>query len=140
MRLSVALTSGSSTRIHLLIYNCIIILAGWGANVIVALSSMSPENSLSLHRTPFSVDETVAVSEHCLYLNASTPYIRYPRQYVAHVLQPFSTIIIDGNLEDAAWSEVPWTEDFVDITHVDSSDNIPPPPRYDNRCFITFTN
>ena len=36
-----------------------------------------------------------------------------PRHYVAyHVSAP---IVIDGQLNDAAWGDIPWTEDFLDI-------------------------
>lgn len=33
----------------------------------------------------------------------------------AHKLAPDEAIAIDGRLDDAAWSAVPWTEAFQDI-------------------------
>ena len=35
-----------------------------------------------------------------------------PRTYIAYHLGD-KTINIDGKLDDEAWAEVPWTEDFV---------------------------
>lgn len=37
-----------------------------------------------------------------------------PRGYVAYKLQ--TPLVIDGKLDDPQWDEVPWTEDFVDIS------------------------
>ena len=39
---------------------------------------------------------------------------RLPRNYVANHLSG-KQIIIDGKLDDPAWQEVPWTENFVDM-------------------------
>ena len=39
----------------------------------------------------------------------------YPRQYVAHKLASGQTIALDGNLDDDAWKEVPFSDDFVDM-------------------------
>lgn len=39
-----------------------------------------------------------------------------PRQYVAHRLGEGQTVELDGRLEEEAWSEVGWAEDFVDIS------------------------
>ena len=39
---------------------------------------------------------------------------KLPRTYVANHLNG-KQIIIDGKLDDDAWQEVPWTENFVDI-------------------------
>ena len=38
----------------------------------------------------------------------------YPRQYVAYKTD--HPLVVDGALDDPAWLEVPWTEDFVDIS------------------------
>lgn len=38
----------------------------------------------------------------------------YPRQYVSPKLA--SPLVLDGKLDEAAWTEVPWTSDFVDIS------------------------
>ena len=40
----------------------------------------------------------------------------YPAQYVARRLAPSESIAVDGQLDDAAWRSVPWTEGMVDIT------------------------
>lgn len=37
----------------------------------------------------------------------------YPKQYVAY--KTFAPPEIDGDLEEAAWSEVAWTDPFFDI-------------------------
>jgi hypothetical protein len=39
----------------------------------------------------------------------------YPRQYVASHLRG-APIIMDGKLDEAAWLDAPWTEDFIDIS------------------------
>lgn len=39
------------------------------------------------------------------------PY--FPRHYVAYRLSEGQSVNIDGKLDDSAWSEVGWTEDFV---------------------------
>jgi len=38
----------------------------------------------------------------------------YPRQYVAY--RASYPPVLDGSLTDPQWTEVPWTEDFVDIS------------------------
>ena len=41
----------------------------------------------------------------------------YPRQYVVEVLPAGSpSIVVDGKLDEAAWTEVPFTQAFVDIS------------------------
>jgi hypothetical protein len=43
----------------------------------------------------------------------------YPRQYVAYKLGPesgLSPTTLDGDLTKSVWEEVPWTENFVDIS------------------------
>ncbi len=40
----------------------------------------------------------------------------YPRQYVAHKLAKHETIKLDGHLDDSAWLDAPFTENFVDIS------------------------
>jgi hypothetical protein len=49
----------------------------------------------------------------------------YPRQYVAYKLNPddpgLTPATLDGDLTKAVWKEVPWTENFVDI----STDTLP---------------
>lgn len=49
-----------------------------------------------------------------------------PRRYLCHRAR--SPIEIDGRLDDPAWREVPWTEDFVDI-----EGDRRPKPRYRTR-------
>lgn len=39
----------------------------------------------------------------------------YPRSYVAY-RAPAGAITVDGSLDEAAWAEVAWSEDFVDIS------------------------
>lgn len=39
----------------------------------------------------------------------------YPRQYVGYKLEPGQSIVVDGRIDDAAWREVGFTEEFVDI-------------------------
>jgi hypothetical protein len=49
-----------------------------------------------------------------------------PRGYVCHyTAQP---ILVDGNLDDAAWATAPWTSDFVDIEGA-----VKPMPRFRTR-------
>lgn len=43
---------------------------------------------------------------------AETCDIPLPRSYVAYHLNE-QTITVDGDLNDPAWKEVPWTEKFV---------------------------
>lgn len=64
----------------------------------------------------------------------STPqYLVYPRQYVAYYLPPSEAPILDGNLNDVAWQQVPFTEPFVDIAnHVK--------PRFETRAKIRWTD
>lgn len=40
----------------------------------------------------------------------------YPKQYLAYKLKPSDNIVIDGRLDDNAWENVSFTEDFVDIS------------------------
>jgi hypothetical protein len=40
----------------------------------------------------------------------------YPRQYVAYALPDNSGVVVDGRLDEPAWQEVAFTEDFVDIS------------------------
>jgi len=40
----------------------------------------------------------------------------YPAHYVTRELSTVETIKIDGNLDEEAWENVPWTEPMVDIT------------------------
>jgi len=42
-----------------------------------------------------------------------------PRQYLARQLSTADEITIDGHLDENAWTEVPWSEDFVDISLVE---------------------
>jgi hypothetical protein len=55
----------------------------------------------------------------------------YPRQYVASHLRG-APIIIDGQLDEAAWLDAPWTEDFIDI----STDT---KPRFQTRAKIRWS-
>jgi len=63
-------------------------------------------------------------------LLSPSPYAAiYPRQYIAYRSDVTSTaeepaITIDGNLDKPFWNDIPWTEDFVDI-----STNTPPSQR-----------
>lgn len=41
--------------------------------------------------------------------NCSVPL---PRHYVAYKLGSGESITVDGRLDDEAWADVPWTEDF----------------------------
>jgi hypothetical protein len=66
----------------------------------------------------------------CKFITSDVPYMRYPRQYVAyevggtagtggiagtrtHAYSPAP--VIDGKLDDIAWTEVAWSDDFEDI-------------------------
>lgn len=40
----------------------------------------------------------------------------YPRQYVAYHLDSDAGIVVDGKLDEPAWTDVAFTEDFVDIS------------------------
>jgi len=40
----------------------------------------------------------------------------YPKQYVAHKTSALAPDTLDGNLNKTVWTQVPWTEDFVDIS------------------------
>jgi hypothetical protein len=53
------------------------------------------------------------------------PYIE-PRGYVCYRAR--SPIVVDGKLDDLAWQDAPWSEDFVDI-----EGDWKPPPRYRTR-------
>lgn len=56
-----------------------------------------------------------------------------PQQYtVHHVTAP---ITVDGKLEDAAWSQAPWTTDFVDIEGVNK-----PKPQFRTRAKILYND
>mmetsp|Transcript_18122 Transcript_18122/g.36388 ORF Transcript_18122/g.36388 Transcript_18122/m.36388 type:complete len:376 (-) Transcript_18122:54-1181(-) len=63
-------------------------------------------------------------------LLSPSPYAAiYPQQYIAYRSDVTSTaeepaITIDGNLDKPFWNDIPWTEDFVDI-----STNTPPSQR-----------
>ena len=39
--------------------------------------------------------------------------VAFPKGYICH--RPSSPIVIDGKLDERAWNEVPYTDDFVDI-------------------------
>lgn len=41
-------------------------------------------------------------------------YDTYPKQYVAYYTK--TPLVIDGSLTDKGWAEVPWTDEFVDIS------------------------
>ncbi|XP_064603571.1 uncharacterized protein LOC135468988 [Liolophura sinensis] len=63
---------------------------------------------------------------------AETCDIPLPRSYVAYHLKE-QTIAVDGDLNDPAWEEVPWTEKFVDLRGTDY-----PKPLYDTRVKIRW--
>ena len=48
----------------------------------------------------------------CIHDNEDCLSYGLPRHYIAYHLRD-KTINIDGKLDDEAWAEVPWTEDFV---------------------------
>lgn len=54
-----------------------------------------------------------------------------PRSYVCPKAR--NAIVIDGRLDDAAWADVPWSEDFVDI-----EGDVKPKPRYRTRIKMTW--
>lgn len=67
------------------------------------------------------VQVTRSIPQHCQFAAA------LPRQYVAYkVVEP---PLIDGQLDDDSWLEVPWTEPFTDI-------HDRPPPRFQTRAKI----
>ena len=37
----------------------------------------------------------------------------FPRSYVVYHLDKQESIVVDGKLDDKAWSRVSWTEDFI---------------------------
>jgi len=41
--------------------------------------------------------------------------LEYPASYIAYHLGPNQKIVIDGKLDDLAWTEVPYSTDFIDI-------------------------
>jgi len=55
----------------------------------------------------------------------------FPRSYV--VRHTDTPITIDGRLDDSAWADVPWTEDFVDI-----EGSAKPPPRFRTRAKLCW--
>eukprot|EP00466_Bigelowiella_natans_P012104 jgi/Bigna1/34803/e_gw1.7.56.1 len=61
----------------------------------------------------------------CSYSNS------YPRQYVAYKLEEGKPISIDGRMDEEAWSEVGYTETFVDISTETT-------PRLDTRAKIRW--
>eukprot|EP01051_Picozoa_sp_SAG22_P027489 SAG22_NODE_9223_length_602_cov_0.769384_1_plen_125_part_10 len=44
-------------------------------------------------------------------------YIPYPETYVAYKVGPDDRLIVDGRLDDPAWQEVAFTDDFKDISN-----------------------
>ncbi len=52
--------------------------------------------------------------------------VPHPRGYVCY--RAGGAVVIDGKLDDAAWSRAPWTEDFVDI-----EGDVKPRPRFRTR-------
>jgi hypothetical protein len=50
----------------------------------------------------------VCYSQNCNDLN-------YPKQYVVHKLKSTDVVVFDGRIDEPLWSEVPWTDKFVDI-------------------------
>lgn len=57
-----------------------------------------------------AVASTVVVAYDCTFASS------YPRQYVAYQVAPNTPIVLDGKLDEPAWTEVPFTESFVDIS------------------------
>jgi hypothetical protein len=53
---------------------------------------------------------------------AAQPTAPHPRGYVCY--RAASAVTVDGALDEAAWRDAPWTDDFVDI----EGDPKPPPP------------
>ncbi|KAK3749458.1 hypothetical protein QZH41_013436, partial [Actinostola sp. cb2023] len=54
----------------------------------------------------------------CIRLSCSIPQqclIPFPQSYVAYSLTEHETIQVDGKLEEDAWRNVGWTEEFLDI-------------------------
>ena len=59
------------------------------------------------------------------------PRIEYsPKTYVCHKAE--TSILIDGKLNDKAWSHVKWTNSFVDI-----EGSLKPDPYYDTKVKMT---
>eukprot|EP00823_Brevimastigomonas_motovehiculus_P004043 TRINITY_DN2592_c0_g1_i1.p1 TRINITY_DN2592_c0_g1~~TRINITY_DN2592_c0_g1_i1.p1 ORF type:complete len:409 (+),score=84.31 TRINITY_DN2592_c0_g1_i1:131-1357(+) len=71
-----------------------------------------------------SASASVSASVECM------AYSHYPRQYVAPKLSEKQTIKMDGKLDDEAWQEVPFSEEFVDIQ---GNDRVPQPPYFSTR-------
>ena len=44
------------------------------------------------------------------------PSVDIPKSYVAHRLSSQESIVIDGHINELAWQQVPFTENFVDIS------------------------
>src|ERR1700733_14843468 len=61
-----------------------------------------------------------------LALLASAAFCQTPLHYTCN--RATTPILIDGNLDDAAWRNAPWTDDFVDIQGAGH-----PTPRYRTR-------
>eukprot|EP00984_Skeletonema_dohrnii_P023099 scaffold12193_cov122-Skeletonema_dohrnii-CCMP3373.AAC.6 len=64
---------------------------------------------------------TRSVNDMTMLLSPSPYAAIYPRQYIAYRSDVTSTaeepaITIDGNLDKPFWNDIPWTEDFVDIS------------------------
>jgi len=55
-----------------------------------------------------------------------------PRHYLNYRVSP-QAITIDGNLDEPAWKEVPWTEDFLDIQGTSK-----PTPRFKTQAKMRF--
>ena len=60
------------------------------------------------------------------------PRIEYsPKTYVCHKAE--TSILVDGKLDDKAWSHVKWTDSFVDI-----EGSLKPDPYYDTKVKMTW--
>lgn len=81
---------------------------------------------------------SVPVPPQCRFIASDVPYMRYPKQYIAYQVggsadsagmetrssyEHSSPPVIDGKLDDPAWSEVGWSEDFQDILGNDNDDD-----------------
>ena len=55
----------------------------------------------------------------------------YPKTYVCHKAN--TAILVDGKLNDKAWSDVKWTDSFVDI-----EGSLKPDPYYDTKVKMTW--
>ena len=74
------------------------------------------------------------------FARSEVPYLRYPRQYVAYEVRgsPGGSAdggfapppVVDGKLDDLAWEEVGWSEDFRDISDLTGRLD---PPRFRTR-------